>query len=83
MKMQKIKYTKQMGDNIRKIRLAQHMTQDDVAKELQLAGYDISLGYYAKYERAELNIRPDVLLGLTKIFQCDLMEFFKDIEVQK
>ncbi len=81
--MQRIKNTKIIGNNLRRIRLAHGMTQDDVARQLQLQGYDISLNYYTKYELSILHIRPDILVALTKIFNCKLEDFFEGIEPQK
>lgn len=67
---QKIKQDQriQIGENIRNLRVEQNMTQDEVAKELQLRGINISRGTYSKIEMGSHHIAASTLEALKEIF---------------
>ena len=73
---QKIRRDLNMGDNLRRLRIAKRLSQEKLCAELQRRGCDIGRTTYAKYEAGELNIRASVLVELTKIYQCTYDEFF-------
>ncbi|MBQ8338717.1 MAG: helix-turn-helix transcriptional regulator, partial [Oscillospiraceae bacterium] len=64
---QKIRCDLNMGDNLRRLRLENKISQEKLCAELQLRGCDIGRSTYAKYEAGELNIRASVIVQLTKI----------------
>ena len=69
-----------MGDNLRRLRLDQGISQEKLCAELQRRGCDIGRTTYAKYESGELNIRASVLIELREIYKCAYGEFFAGLE---
>ena len=61
---QKIRRDRNMGDNLKRLRSNQHISQEKLCAELQRRGCDIGRTTYAKYEAGELNIRASVLIEL-------------------
>ena len=70
-----------MGDNLRRLRTANRLSQEKVCAELQRRGCDIGRTTYAKYESGELNIRASVLIELRKIYHCSYDEFFEGLDI--
>ncbi len=77
---QKIRRDRNMGDNLRKLRLEKKISQEKLCAELQRRGCDIGRTTYAKYESGELNIRASVLIELRKIYNCSYDDFFEGLE---
>ena len=77
---QKIRRDRNMGDNLRKLRLERKISQEKLCAELQRRGCDIGRTTYAKYESGELNIRASVLIELRKIYGCSYDAFFEGLE---
>ena len=71
-----------MGDNLRRLRLDQGISQEKLCAELQRRGCDIGRTTYAKYESGELNIRASVLIELRKIYKCAYDEFFVGLDTE-
>lgn len=69
-----------MGSNLRRLRLANDLSQEKLCAELQRRGCDIGRSTYEKYEAGELNIRASVLIELKKIYNCSYDEFFAGLE---
>ena len=78
---QKIRRDRNMGDNLRKLRLDHDISQEKLCAELQRRGCDIGRSTYAKYEAGELNIRVSVIIELKKIYNCTYDDFFKGLDV--
>ena len=79
---QKIRRDRNMGDNLRKLRMDQGISQEKLCAELQRRGCDIGRTTYAKYESGELNIRASVLIELRKIYGCSYDEFFMGLDTE-
>lgn len=77
---QKIRRDRNMGDNLRRLRMASGLSQEKLCAELQRRGCDIARSGYAKYEAGELNIRASVLIELRKIYNCSYDEFFAGLD---
>lgn len=77
---QKIRRDRNMGDNLRRLRLEKGISQEKLCAELQRRGCDIGRTTYAKYEGGELNIRASVLIQLKKIYGCSYDNFFEGLE---
>lgn len=69
-----------MGANLRRLRLANGLSQEKLCAELQRRGCDIGRSTYEKYEVGELNIRASVLIELKKIYNCSYDEFFAGLD---
>ena len=65
---QKLRRDRNMGNNLKKMRLAHKISQEKLCAELQRRGCDIGRTTYEKYETGELNIRISVLVALRKIY---------------
>ena len=80
---QKIRRDRNMGDNLRKLRLEHDISQEKLCAELQRRGCDIGRSTYAKYEAGELNIRASVIIELKKIYKCAYDDFFYGLDLLK
>ena len=78
---QKIRRDRNMGDNLRKLRLDHNISQEKLCAELQRRGCDIGRSTYAKYEAGELNIRTSVIIELKKIYNCSYDDFFEGLDI--
>lgn len=78
---QKIRRDRNMGDNLRRLRLDHDISQEKLCAELQRRGCDIGRSTYAKYEAGELNIRASVIIELKKIYKCSYDDFFEDLDI--
>lgn len=80
---QKIRRDRNMGDNLKRLRIDQRISQEKLCAELQRRGCDIGRSTYAKYEAGELNIRASVLIELKKICGCSYDEFFRGLDLDE
>ena len=78
---QKIRRDRNMGDNLKKLRMNHGISQEKLCAELQRRGCDIGRSTYAKYEAGELNIRASVIIELKKIYNCSYDDFFEDLDI--
>jgi len=78
---QKIRRDRNMGDNLRRLRIDKGISQEKLCAELQRRGCDIGRTTYAKYEAGELNIRASVIIELRKIYKCSYDDFFEGLDV--
>ena len=67
---------KRVGENIRKIREREKITQDRLAAMLQLRGGDITRSALAKIEVGQRHLYPDEIILLKKILRVDYEEIF-------
>ena len=79
--MQKLKQDLSIGENIRKIRLASGLTQEQAVAQLQVLGCNISRGTYAKIEAGLYNIRISELLSMAHIFHVTVDKFFENLSI--
>ena len=77
---QKLRRDRNMGANLRALRLAAGLSQEKLCAELQRRGCDIGRTTYEKYESGDLNIRISVLVELQKIYSCGYDAFFEGLE---
>lgn len=77
---QKIRRDRNLGDNLRRLREARHISQEKLCAELQRRACDIGRSTYAKYEAGQLNIRASVLIELRKIYNCTYDDFFLGLD---
>lgn len=78
---QKLRRDRNIGDNLRKLREKQGVSQEKLCALLQRRGCDIGRSTYAKYENGELNIKISVLIELRKIYGCSYEDFFEGLDV--
>lgn len=77
---QKLRRDRNMGQNLKKLRLDAGLSQEKLCAELQRRGSDIGRSTYEKYECGELNIKISVLVNLKKIYNCTYDDFFTGLE---
>ena len=80
---QKIRRDRNMGDNLRDLRLKKGLSQEKLCAELQRRGCDIGRTTYAKYEAGELNIRASVMIALKQIYGWPYDTFFQGLEPEE
>ena len=77
---QKIRRDRNMGSNLKRLRLDKGISQEKLCAELQRRGIDIGRTTYEKYETGELNIRASVIIELRKIYNCTYDDFFEGLD---
>jgi len=75
----KIRQDINIGHNIRKYRLENHLTQDQVIAKLQLREIAISRSAYSQMECGTYNIRVSELLALVDLFHVPIGVFFTEV----
>ncbi|MBD5099520.1 MAG: helix-turn-helix transcriptional regulator [Clostridiales bacterium] len=78
--MQKVRPDLDIGHNIRALRKASGLTQDQVVAKLQIMGLEISKSTYAKIETNRMNIKVSELTALRRIFDVDFNAFFENLD---
>lgn len=79
---QKLRRDRNMGENLKAMRLERRISQEKLCAELQWRGCDIGRTTYEKYENGELNIRISVLIALKKIYGCSYDDFFEGLDTE-
>ena len=73
-----VNFEKQLGENIRRIRMKNRLTQEQLSAKLQVTGCDITRSALAKIEVGQRHIYPDELKALKEVlnvsYEC-LLEF--------
>ena len=77
---QKLRRDYNMGENLKKLRKKNGLSQEKLCSELQRRSCDIGRTTYEKYESGELNIRISVLIQLKKIYDCTYDDFFAGLD---
>ena len=77
---QKLRRDLNMGDNLKKLRIANNYSQEKLCVELQRRSCDIGRTTYSKYEAGELNIRISVIIALKKLYNCSYDDFFEGLD---
>ncbi len=65
---------RQVGENIRKLRIQSKFTQEMLAAKLQLEGCDITRSAIAKIEVGQRHLYPDEIILIKKILQTNYEE---------
>ena len=64
-------YEKEVGQRIKALREARHLTQEQAAAQMQLRGCDITRSALAKIEVAQRHLYPDELKALREILNTN------------
>lgn len=71
-----------IGDNLRRLRKAAGLTQEQVIAQLTVQGFPVDRSVYAHMERGCYNIRVAELLALKEIFKISSFdEFFVGLDL--
>lgn len=79
--MNKLRQDVNMGENLRKLRKLNALTQENVTAKLQLMECEIKRSVYSRYETGELNIKISHLIALKTIFKCSYDDFFDGLVI--
>lgn len=71
-----------IGSQVRKLRYQRHMTQEELASKLQVAGYDQTRGTLAKVEARLQWVGDFELFFYTKVLGVPLTDLFPPIDPQ-
>ena len=72
-----IEIEKQVGENIRALRLRADLTQEMLSAKMQLAGCDITRSAVAKIEVGQRHLYADEIILLKKILNATYDEIFE------
>lgn len=72
-----------IGDNLRKLRNAANLTQEQVIAQLQLRNLPTSRSVYSQIESGTYNIRISELIALAEIFHTDFNTIFYGLKYEK
>jgi len=69
-----------IGQNLKRLRKNIHLTQEQVAAQLEVRGLPITADILAKMEQGRYSVRISVLLALKEIYRVTSFdEFFLDL----
>lgn len=68
-----------IGNNLRKLRIAAGLTQEQVVAQLQLRNLPTSRSAYSQMESGTYNIRIGELVALVEIFHTDFNTIFSNL----
>ena len=69
-------YEKALGKNIRKLRMEQNLSQEQLAAQLQVWGCDITRSALAKIEVGQRHLYPDEIRALHEILSIPYEAIF-------
>ncbi len=76
----KIKQDISIGENLRALRKRAGLSQEDVARELQLRGLTASREIISQMELGKYSIRVSVLKAMKQLYKAEYDDFFADNE---
>lgn len=68
---------RKVGNNVRSLREAKKVTQEELAAKLQINGCDITRSAVAKIEVGQRHIYPDEIILIKKILNVSYDDIFK------
>lgn len=72
-----------LGNNLRELRKAANLTQEQVVAQLQLRNFPTSRSTYSQIESGTYNIRISELIALAEIFHTDFNTIFNGLDYKK
>ena len=69
-------YEKAMGQNIRRLRMARKLSQEQLAAQLQIRGCDVTRSALAKIEVGQRHLYPDEIMLLRQLLNVSYEELF-------
>ena len=65
-----------IGKNLKRLRKQAHLTQAQVAAQLEIMGLPISVDILAKIEQGKYSVRISILIALKKIYKLESFDDF-------
>jgi len=72
-----------IGNNLRNLRTAANLTQEQVVAQLQLRNLSTTRSIYSQIEAGTYNIKISELIALTEIFHTDFNTIFNGLSYNK
>ena len=72
-----------IGNNLRNLRNAANLTQEQVVAQLQLRNLPTTRSIYSQIEAGTYNIKVSELIALTEIFHTDFNTIFNGLSYNK
>lgn len=72
-----------IGNNLRNLRTAANLTQEQVVAQLQLRNLSTTRSIYSQIEADTYNIKISELIALTEIFHTDFSTIFNGLSYNK
>ncbi|MDG3085278.1 helix-turn-helix transcriptional regulator [Vibrio hannami] len=66
------------GSNIRRVRIAQELSQQDVERISSLQGKSMTRSKLAKIESGMIRVTDEILRDLASVLNVDINEFFEE-----
>ncbi|MDO5382265.1 MAG: helix-turn-helix transcriptional regulator [Eubacteriales bacterium] len=73
-----IEFEKQIGDNIRRLRIYRELTQEQLSAKLQTIGIDVTRSALAKIEVGQRHIYPDEIKGIRDVLDVQYENIFPE-----
>jgi len=80
--MQKVKVDMNIGNNLRTLRKANNMEQDELVARLSKYEILITRSTYSRYETGELNVPVSIIVALHKLYGCSYDAFFEGLDLK-
>lgn len=77
-----IKQDISIGENLRRLRKDNGLSQEAVAAKLQVMGLPISREIISQMELGRYSIRVSVLLALKELYKADFDDFFQNLSTK-
>lgn len=77
---QKIRQDVSLGDNIRKLRKAKGLTQEQMTAKLQLKNLEVTRSIYSQIECGTYSIRVSILIEIAETLECDMNTLFSGLK---
>ena len=81
--MQKLLNNQVFSSNLKRLREAKGLTQEETVEQLQLLGSPLSRSTYSIIEMGKGNLFVGDLVGLQKIFEVEFSAFFDGVSVAR
>lgn len=75
----KLKQDLSIGENMKKLRLRNQLSQEEVAARLQVRGLAVSREMISQMELGRYNVRISVLIALCDIYHAKIEDFFEGL----
>ncbi len=77
----RIKQDISIGDNLKRLRKDNDLSQEELASKLQVMGISVSREMISQMELGRYNVRVSILVALKQIYKVSFDEFFEGLSL--
>ncbi len=77
----RIKQDISIGDNLKRLRKDNGLSQEELASKLQVMGISVSREMISQMELGRYNVRVSILVALKQIYKVSFDEFFEGLSL--